>query len=161
MAIDRPALLFLTMRNPGYLPILIILSLAIFGEVGTSRDVAGQTSNPGKISDSDLGKVCRATIAATMGRDPQIVRLVRIEDGIAYTLYSRPSDGTVWQNRCRVEDDRVIWSTVDLGGPGSGPGRWRNHRLDDIVYFSLDGARVIIKTVHSDGSGSEKSYRVD
>ena len=119
-----------------------------------------QAPPPDVLSDGELGRVCRATIAALMGRDPSIIQVDRLSGGIAYTSYSRPSDGSIWKNRCRVEGDRVIWSAVDLNGPGTGPGRWRTHPLDETITYTIDGAQVSIKMTYSDGSVSEKTYSV-
>ena len=113
------------------------------------------------LSDKELGRVCRATIAALMGRDPQIIHVVRVGGGLAYTSYARPSDGSVWKNRCGVEGDRVIWSTVDLDGPGTGPGRWRTHPLDETITYTIDGTQVSITITENDGSAIEKSYTVN
>jgi hypothetical protein len=47
-------------------------------------------------------QVCRATIAALMGRDPAIIKVDRIEGEIVYVTYIRANDGTSWSNRCKI-----------------------------------------------------------
>ncbi|MDZ4066856.1 MAG: hypothetical protein U1E06_08365 [Tabrizicola sp.] len=112
------------------------------------------------ISDTDLGRVCRGAVAALNGRDPAIIKVEQIENGVAYVGYERPDDGKVWKNRCRVDGDRVIWASVDLDGPGSGPGRWRTHADDEIVTYALDGPTVKVRIGYGDGSGSEEAYSI-
>lgn len=62
--------------------------------------------------------ICRAAIAAIMGRDPEIIRVVRTESDVQFLTYARPSDKKRWSNRCRVEGNLVMWAEE--------PGRWRD-----------------------------------
>ena len=55
-----------------------------------------------EIRASDLGRVCRAAVAALNGRDPTIIKVERVESGVAHVGYVRPNDGKVWKNQCRV-----------------------------------------------------------
>jgi hypothetical protein len=124
---------------------------------------ASETPAPAPVaalSDADLGRVCRAAVAALNGRDPAIIKVEHITGDMAYVGYRRPDDGKVWKNRCRVEGDRVVWSAVDLDGPGSGPGRWRTHPDDETITYSIDGATVKVRVGFSDGSGWEESYKL-
>jgi hypothetical protein len=49
-----------------------------------------------------------------MGRDPKIMRITRVQDGIIYLSYKRQDDGKDWAYRCKIEGDKVIWSS-DMG----------------------------------------------
>jgi len=112
-------------------------------------------------SDSDLGNICRAAVAAIMGRDIKIMKLDQVHAGIAQVSYTRPSDHTQWKNQCRVEQDRVIWRTIDAFGPGSGPGPWRSRPEDEVIRFSIDGSRITIIQEFSDGSTSSDVLTIE
>ncbi|MFO1014520.1 MAG: hypothetical protein U1E50_12235 [Caulobacteraceae bacterium] len=127
---------------------------AVASKAATSASAAAAAG----LSAAELGRVCRAAVAAINGRDPSIIRIVRSEEGMAYTEYARPDDGKIWKNRCRTDGDRVIWSTVDLDGPGTGPGRWRNDPADEIIRFKIDGRAVTISQDFGDGSVISNTY---
>jgi hypothetical protein len=113
------------------------------------------------VSDADLGRVCRAAVAALNGGNPAIIKVERVEDGIANVGYARPSDGKVWKNRCRIEGDRLIWASVDLNGPGTGPGRWRTEAEDEVVTYAIEGETVKVRIAFSDGSSEpEHAYKI-
>jgi hypothetical protein len=100
------------------------------------------TSAPAPISAKDMGRVCRASIGAIMGRDPAIISAKSVAEDLVETKYTR-DDGTVWKNQCRFEPGRIVWRTVDAFGPGSGLGRWRD---EDEILFRVEGdGRVWIK----------------
>lgn len=110
------------------------------------------TTSPVGLSDGDLGRVCRAAVAALNGRDPAIIKVERIEDGIAHVSYVRPNDGKVWKNQCRADGNRVVWASVDLNGPGTGPGRWRTDAEDEVVTYAVRANTVTVMITYSDGS---------
>ncbi|WP_143093614.1 hypothetical protein [Caulobacter sp. UNC279MFTsu5.1] len=105
--------------------------------------------------------MCRATIGALNGRDPGIIQVSSVEDGMAYVSYVRPDDGKVWKSRCKVDGEQVVWAAMDLSGPGSGPGRWRNDPEDEHITYVIAGPTVTIKMRYSDGSGDEHAYQID
>jgi hypothetical protein len=129
--------------------------LVLLGAFGIPSVAAGQA-----VDNAVLSRVCRAAIAVVMGRDVAIIGVVKIEDGIAYTSYTRPSDSSVWKNRCKIEGDRIVWGTVDAFGPGSGFGPWRVRPDDERVTFSIRGPDITITEVYADGSRSQKSLAV-
>ncbi len=106
----------------------------------------------------DLGRVCRATIGAVMGRDPAIIRVDRVEGGIAYVSYRRPSDDSLWENRCRTSGGKVIWSSVNADGPNTGFGRWRDDPLDGDINFEIVESSVRIEQVFADRSRSVETF---
>jgi hypothetical protein len=90
--------------------------------------------------------ICRMAIGSVMGRDPKMVVVTRIDGQILHLSYVRPIDYFVWDYRCRIEGNRVIWA--------SEPGRWREGPDDDKVLFEVigDGNQLRIIETHSDGS---------
>lgn len=103
------------------------------------------------------GKVCRAAIAAVMGRDPSIIRVTANEGGIVDTRYTR-DDGTVWKNRCRVEPGRVVWAAIDVNGPGTGAGRWRT---EDEITFTADGSQITVSQSMMGESLGTETYTIE
>ena len=99
--------------------------------------------------------VCRAAIAAIMGRSPSIVKVIRVSDDVVYLRYVRPDDRSVWSYRCRLDGQRVVWAAE--------PGRWRNHPDDEEIFFETTkgGSRLKIVEKYSDGSNREKVYSRD
>ena len=112
----------------------------------------GAKATPQSFSSEDRILICRATIAALMGRPINIVVATEVDDAVVRTSYRRPDDGSIWQNLCRLEGKRVVWASVWKDGS---LGRWRNHPLDSIVTFQLSGSGV---TIFVDGSSTAKSY---
>ncbi|MGK3141058.1 hypothetical protein [Pantoea sp. C2G6] len=102
-----------------------------------------------------LGQICKATAAMTFGRDYKIMKLDKVDpDGIAYVYYNRPSDNTRWAIKCRLEGERVMWASDN---PDS-TGRWRNNPADEVITYSINGKKLNLKQVYSDGSGDNATY---
>jgi len=106
-------------------------------------------------ANPQLGQICKATAAMTFGRDYKIMKLDKVDaDGIAYVHYNRPSDDTRWAIKCRLEGDRVMWASDN---PES-TGRWRNDPADEVITYSINGKKLNLKEVYSDGSGDSSTY---
>ncbi len=99
--------------------------------------------------------ICRTAIGSVMGRDPKVVVVTRIDGEILYLSYVRPIDYFVWDYRCRIEGNRVIWA--------SEPGRWREGPDDDKVFFEViaGGSQLRIIDNHSDGSTTKEEFDRD
>jgi hypothetical protein len=99
--------------------------------------------------------ICRTAIAAIMDRDPKAVRVTRIDGDILFLSYLRPIDNFIWDYRCRIEGNRVIWA--------SEPGRWRDGPNDDKVSFEVvDGGRQLrISADHGDGTATNELFDRD
>lgn len=98
------------------------------------------------VSDPDLGRICRAAVADLNGTSAAVIRVTEVSGGIAQVRYVRASDGTTWTNECRLQGNRVIWRMLDLSGPGTGPGRWRDDPKDEVVTFRMAGSGITIQT---------------
>jgi hypothetical protein len=75
--------------------------------------------------------ICTTALASIMGRDPKIVRVTLVAGDVLFLSYVRPIDNFVWDYRCKIQGNRVIW--------GSEPGRWREDPKDDKVFFEIVG----------------------
>jgi hypothetical protein len=99
---------------------------------------------------ADQRKVCKAAIAAIMGRDPAIISTKGPSGGIVHLEYIRPDDKTRWAYRCRLEGNRVLWA--------SPTGRWMDKDMDGKVTYSAGAQGVTIHQSFSDGSNAPPVY---
>jgi hypothetical protein len=99
--------------------------------------------------------ICRTAIASIMGRDPKLVRVTRTTDDVLFLSYVRPIDNFVWDYRCKIRGNRVIWA--------SEPGRWRENPKDDKVFFEIvaGGKQLRIVEDHGDGSATKELFERD
>lgn len=90
-----------------------------------------------------------------MGRDPKTIRVTRIDGEILFLSYVRPIDNFIWDYRCKIEGNRVIWA--------SEPGRWRESPKDGKVFFEVvgDGKQLRIMEDHGDGSATNELFDRD
>lgn len=105
-------------------------------------------------AEANVGQVCKAAAASMFGRDHKIMKLDKIESGIAYVHYIRKNDGTRWAIKCKLINDQVMWAS---NNPDSS-GRWRDHPEDSIVKYSVDGKKMTITETYSDGSNTSNTY---
>lgn len=120
--------------------------LQAFAAVASGFWLSGCGGAGSNVSDTDLGRICRAAVAELNATPAGIIQVTRVSGGIAQVRYRRPSDGTTWTNECRLEGDRVIWRMLDLAGPGTGPGRWRDDPMDEVVTYRASGPQISIRT---------------
>jgi len=119
-----------------------------FGTLGLLVVVAIATpADKGPFSDP---QICRAAIGAIMARDPYIISTDYVEGKVVYTSYHRPDDGTLWQNKCKLEGHTVLW--------GRASGRWRLHPDDPKISFRVKGDTLSITERFTSGSRRTKRY---
>jgi hypothetical protein len=99
--------------------------------------------------------ICRTAIASIMGRDPKTVQVTKVAGDILFLSYVRPIDNFVWDYRCKIEGNRVIWA--------SEPGRWREDPKDDKVFFEIVGGGKQLRIIenHRDGSATKELFERD
>jgi hypothetical protein len=107
-------------------------------------------SHAARAANFDQQQICRATIGAVMGRDPRIIKVSSVDLGIIHVSYLRPDDGTLWEQRCRIDGQKVVWATKS--------GRWREDPMDEVITYTATGALLTINQKFADGSTSTKSY---
>ena len=95
-------------------------------------------------------QICKAGIAALMGRSPSIMKTETSAAGTVYLYYTRKEDGSKWAYRCRVEGERIMWA--------SDPGRWRRHADDEKVKYRVKGDNIEIIQVFTDGQTLKKRF---
>ncbi len=117
------------------------------GEQEEKTSIAEKPKDSKQTSFSN-SQICKAGIATMMGRDPKIMRIERIQDSIIYLSYTRQDDGKDWAYRCKIEGDKVIWS--------SDTGRWMTNSMDSQITFSISGNMLkVIEWLSGDLVGEE------
>lgn len=107
-------------------------------------------------AEVDVGQICKASAASMFGRDHKIMKLDKIESGIAYVHYFRTQDNSRWAIKCKLIGDQVMWASDN---PDSS-GRWRDDPLDSVVKYSIEGKNITITETYGDGSATENSYPI-
>ncbi|MGI2081669.1 tetratricopeptide repeat protein [Shewanella putrefaciens] len=115
----------------------------------SARAEAKKSSEKGNFSDQ---QICIATVAATMGRDPSIIKIDSIQGDITYLSYFRSDDGKHWKYKCKLDGKRAMWA--------ADTGRWRTGQYDSKITFYVNGNELSISEKHSDGSGDTKKYNI-
>ena len=101
----------------GDIPMLFILSLITFTMLFASMSRASGAPV------FEVEAICRTAIASIMGRDPKMMQVTLTTGDVLLLTYVRPIDNFVWNYRCRIEGNRVLWA--------SEPGRWRDDSKDE------------------------------
>ena len=99
--------------------------------------------------------ICRAAIASIAGRDPKAMQVTRVAGNVLFLSYVRPIDNFVWDYRCRIQGNRVVWA--------SEPGRWREDPKDAKVFFEIVGGGKQLRIIedHGDGSATQELFERD
>lgn len=125
-------------------------------EPAVATDMLSSSPPVKPLTFAERSMICRAGIAAVMGRDPKTMKASKTSDDIIRIQYRRPDDGKLWKSECKLVGDRIVWRGVDSFG-NDGPGRWRDGPYDEILTYTFDGNSV---TTHSsDGSSTNATYR--
>ncbi len=96
--------------------------------------------------------ICRAAIATIFARDVSTIAVDRVVENVVWLSYVRPSDGSRWVNRCRLDGSRVIWA--------SETGRWRNLKEDSVITFLKTRSALRIRERFPDGESVLKDFKV-
>ena len=103
----------------------------------------------------EVEAICRTAIASIMGRDPKMMQVTLTAGNVVFLTYVRPIDNFVWNYRCRIEGNRILWA--------SEPGRWRDDPKDEKVFFEVieGGKQLRIIEDHGDGSSTKQLFDRD
>ena len=103
----------------------------------------------------EVEAICRTAIASIMGRDPKTMQVTLTTGDVLFLTYVRPIDNFVWNYRCRIEGNRILWA--------SEPGRWRDDPKDEKVFFEvIDGGKQLrVIEDHGDGSRTDQLFDRD
>jgi len=91
-------------------------------------------------------RVARAAIAALFQREPEIIHVQTLNDGLVLASYQ--ADDRLFAYHVCLDGDRVIWR-IPILLPSGEPGRWRDHPLDQRTTFRMDGNKVVVTVAES------------
>jgi hypothetical protein len=133
----------------GDIPMLFILWLITFTMLFASMSRASGAPV------FEVEAICRTAIASIMGRDPKMMQVTLTTGDVLFLTYVRPIDNFVWNYRCRIEGNRVLWASES--------GRWRDDPKDEKVFFEvIDGGKQLrIIEDHGDGSSTNQLFDRD
>lgn len=89
--------------------------------------------------------ICKAGIAVVMGRDPRTMTAFT-SAGEVHISYIRPSDGTRWRTKCKLDGSKIIWAS-DMP---TDTGRWRTDPEDGLLLYEISGEGSRTKVTVSD-----------
>lgn len=114
-----------------------LISILVFSQIRSDPQQSAAASVAASTPTIGVADICRASIAALMGRPVNIIKTDSVHGDIAYVGYIRPSDGTVWKQRCRVGNGTVVWA--------DSLGRWRdNGKWDEIITYAVTDGDLAI-----------------
>ena len=125
-----------------------LLASALMASITACSAESGSSDN-GIFSDEDI---CKSAVGAMFNKEPSIIKSKK-EEGLYKISYVRSSDNTSWDYKCKIGNGKVEWGSYD--------GRWRNHKLDSIVKYSVNGDILTIKDQYNDGSATVSKYKKD
>ena len=131
---------------------IVLLAFVVAGSIQPQNAAPTITAKSDRFN---IGHLCRAAISIVMGRPVGIIRVDSMNQSLATVSYNRPDDGTLWQQKCTIEGDHVVWAALD--------GRWRNnYQWEERLIFSHgnNGELLTIKQKYPDGSGSTQEFRL-
>ena len=111
------------------------------------------SSAPGYATEFTPERICKAGIAAIMGRNPTSMRVTSNKSGVVSLYYIREDDGKKWSYKCRPEGQRIVWA--------ADPGRWRNDPADEVIEYRNAGDSIEIVQKFGDGSSSNEKFSGD
>lgn len=133
-----------------------VTSVATSASPTVATDMLSSPTPTKPLTFAKRSMICRARIAAVMGRDPKTMKATKAADDLIRIQYRRPDDGKLWKSECKLVGNRIVWRGVDSFG-NDGPGRWRDGPDDEALTFEIDGNTVT--TNSSDGSSASETYR--
>lgn len=138
----------------------IIFMLALAWQLSVADEGKTEAREAQTRHDQMMGLVCRAAISMLMERDVKTISVERYsgspKNRVVHVGYVRESDNTEWFQKCKLEDNRVIWAS-DI--PNKGYHRWRNHPADETFEFThIEEGRFMMTLKYPDGSGDSKEF---
>ena len=110
----------------------------------TTSDV--QLTSAKNFTHSEIAKF---TIASIMSKNPNTLKVKKANDDyiVSYNL-----DGKLYSYKVQIMQfkNQVMWGNID--------GRWRNHNMDEKVFFEENGDKLNIIQKFSDSSQSIDEY---
>jgi hypothetical protein len=95
-------------------------------------------------------QICKAALAAIIGRDPDSVKVDKQQDNIVYLHYIKQNDQSRVDYRCKLKGTTVVWAKGDEP--------WHEDPADGETKFKVAGGKLVFDQKFADGSTSKQSY---
>jgi hypothetical protein len=110
-------------------------------QTATAAPMSVSPSTSVTLTATEIQVACKKAIAELMGQPTNIMKST-INGEMVRVKYNRPDDGKLWTNECKFEGNNIVYRSIDLDGPNSGPGRWRDSGSDEKITWSKTGGKV-------------------
>lgn len=104
----------------------------------------------------DNHELCKAAISYEMGRPVNSMISMRSKADSPEIFYTRKEDGSKHRYNCKFKGNKIIWRAYFDDPVQVGWGRWRDHELDPVIMYTINGDEL--KILGSD-SGTTKSFQ--
>ncbi len=104
------------------------------------------------LTPAEYERVCKGAVSAILSPPIDTIRVTKKEGEVLFLIYTRKSDGKVWNYKCKLVDRTVIWGAAD--------GRWRTDPKDEKITFFVDRSRgtFTIRQAFGDGSSDVTEF---
>ena len=142
---QHPGRLVATMTSRKFAVSLAVCALLLADAHG--QNSALETLNPYAPYTQEM--VAKAFVSAAFGRPARIMRTFRADENGYVIDYTRPSDGSEWRTHVVPGElpgsgSRIRWRSWDTLLTPQKWGRWRDHPLDSVFEWYIDGNGVLL-----------------
>lgn len=159
----------------GCLPlILVVIAVGYFSGKFTDDNASAKTNNTPnplglfnapKVDVSPIStkpftevQVCASTISMIFGTPLKEIKTKTNSNNIHYISYKRKSDKTIWEYKCKLSGDNVIWTWT---GDKRDPDSWFGKGLvDSLVTFSVKDKTLEIVEIQSNNSINKETFSI-
>lgn len=106
---------------------------------------AGSAFSQSAFDNHDL---CKAAISSVMGRPVNSMVSMRSKADSPEIFYTRKEDGSKHRYNCKFQGNKIIWRAYFDDPVPVGWGRWRDHELDPVIMYTINGDEL--KVLESD-----------
>ena len=124
---------------------------------GTDEMAVEAKSEPIKLSEVDLLRVCKGGAAFRNGRKVSGIEAQITDKDIVRLSYTR-GDGKVFRYDCKAESNALRYRMIDEAGPGTGPGTWSGR--GSKTTFEIFPDSVEYTDVFGDGSSDTDRIQI-
>lgn len=106
----------------------------------------------------DNHELCKAAISFVMQRPVNTMVSMRSKADSPEIFYTR-EDGSRHRYNCKFEGNKIIWRAYFDDPVQVGWGRWRDHELDTLIMYTINGNEL--KILEGDHGATESFQKKD
>ena len=95
-------------------------------------------------------QIARAAIATALDQTSAAIEVVRMENGVVYTAFTRAPINPAWVNRCKITGTQAILATPT--------GRWKTDKHNDKITFTATDTTLVMTCQSADGSLKKRDF---